>query len=474
MEFVCETCLKDFQQKNDYERHIARKIPCKPSKLAIAAKEANISVGASTFRDNSLKMNNELDKDIRQENGIFFTPRKARELLWNTLDSLEVKPTSILEPSFGSGEFIDDALERYGPEVSLTGVELNEKLFKSVVNSGRRGTYHNIDFLEFGTTPTTTTNPCKDLIKKIDDLISLLNNENVLVVSEETKKDTTYDLIIGNPPYFVCELKNPNCMVHRSNIYVAFLYKCLTEHLKENGYLAFVLPTSLFNCSYYEPMRKYIAANCTIHFVQELDVKYYQTGQDTMLIVLQKKVDPEKKYLFERNGSKYISPDYKTIRILMANTTTIKDLGLRVKTGDVVWNQEKESLTDDSVGDSVLLIYNTNIINRTLVIGNISDKKNEKKQYIKGFKRPVVKGPAILVNRGHGNASYKFNYVLIEDNREFYAENHVNMILGNISALKKVAKSFEDSRSDEYIKMFVGNGAMSKTEIESVLPIFLD
>jgi hypothetical protein len=85
-----------------------------------------------------------------------------------------------------------------------------------------------------------------------------------------------------------------------------------------------------------------------------------------------------------------------------------------------------------------------------------------------------VKGPAILVNRGHGNASYKFNYVLIEDNREFYAENHVNMILGNISALKKVAKSFEDSRSDEYIKMFVGNGAMSKTEIESVLPIFLD
>jgi adenine-specific DNA-methyltransferase len=54
-------------------------------------------------------------------------------------------------------------------------------------------------------------------------------------------------------------------MTGRGNIFVQFIYKCLTEHLKENGILAFVLPTSFYNCSYYSPCRNYIRNNCS-HF----------------------------------------------------------------------------------------------------------------------------------------------------------------------------------------------------------------
>ena len=50
------------------------------------------------------------------------------------------------------------------------------------------------------------------------------------------------------------------------------------------------------------------------------------------------------------------------------------------------------------------------------------------------------------------------------------------MILPNSTDYQKnldvVKKSFEDERTMKFIEMFVGNGAMSKTEIECVLPIF--
>ena len=41
------------------------------------------------------------------------------------------------------------------------------------------------------------------------------------------KSETRFNCIIGNPPYFIVEDKNPKCMIGRPNIYVAFLYKCL-------------------------------------------------------------------------------------------------------------------------------------------------------------------------------------------------------------------------------------------------------
>ena len=378
------------------------------------------------FRELSNTLNKELSKEIRQNQGIFFTPKKARDLLF---DKLAYTPTNILEPSFGSGEFIEDAILRY-PNSKITGVEFNEKIFKSYKN----------------------------------DKVSLIHNDFM-----KYKSDTKFDCIIGNPPYFVIKEKNTKCMIGRPNIYVAFLYKCLELHLADKGILAFVLPTSLYNCSYYEPMRKYIYDNCSIQFVETLDVKYYETGQDTMLIVIKKEKDSSHQYFYKN----YITPYYQELNELVIGTTTIKDLGLFVKTGDVVWNQEKDKLSNEGT----LLIYSTNIIDGTLVLDNITSNKQEKKQYIKDYHKTPIKGKAILVNRGYGNAKYKFNYVYV-DLKEFYGENHVNMILPkNIESeknLELVKKSFDDIRTSEFIQKFVGNGAMSKTEIETILPIFID
>ncbi len=379
------------------------------------------------FRESSSTFNQILPKELRQEQGIFFTPKTARDRVFQLLQEHKVNPKTILEPSFGSGEFLDDVFEKY-PDADVFGVELNKNMFEAYpvkVNMT------NCDFLTYSA--------------------------------------DRVDLIIGNPPYFSVKVKNPNCMTGKGNIYILFLYKCLTEHLKSNGVLAFVLPTSLYNSSYYEPCRKYIAENTTILAVEDLDAKYYDTTQKTMILIVKNKVSLRKPYIFKHSGNVYITPYYKELKELTKKAKTLQYLGYRIKTGEVVWNQNKEKLADE--GD--LVVYTTNIVKNELVLGNL---KENKKQYIKGFERQITHGPAILVSRGYGN-SYRFNYVLVE-NLEFYGENHINVIYPVTEEAKKnisqIVKSFEDARTAKFIQYFVGNGALSKTELETVLPIYLD
>jgi hypothetical protein len=55
---------------------------------------------------------------------------------------------------------------------------------------------------------------------------------------------------------------------------------------------------------------------------------------------------------------------------------------------------------------------------------------------------------------------------------EFYGENHVNVVTGPAAAIERIAASLDDSRTTEFIEQFVGNGALSKTELECVLPVW--
>jgi adenine-specific DNA-methyltransferase len=446
---ICEICGKEFTKKAGLEKHKQRKNPCKqPLKLIeasvhqalVKAGVSHIEVPIGEFREASKKFNNSLSKEERQNQGIFFTPKKARDILFTKLSELNVKPTRILEPSFGTGEFLLDAKRLY-PEAKIFGVEKNKDLFKSVNCPDANLTC--CDFLEW---------------------------------------KGTADLIIGNPPYFVIKTdklsskekkefatKNSNAMTGRPNIYILFLYKCLTEHLEDDGFLAFIIPTSLYNCSYYQPIRNYIQKHTTIKYVETLDKPgFYETGQETMLIIIQKKKLNDD-YIFKaKSGNIYISPFYKELYDITKDTKTLSDLGLCAKTGNIVWNQVKDNLSDKGT----LLIYSSNIKDSELKIDNLCGK--QRKQYVKDITKPTLSGPLILVERGYGN-SFSFNSVLV-DLKDFYAENHINVIYPktseNVENLNKVMKSFQDERSKQFIKWFIGNGSISATDLETIIPIF--
>lgn len=397
------------------------------------------------FREASVVFNRQLTKEERSNQGIYFTPKKARDLLFTKLRDLGVHhPSRILEPSFGSGEFLYDAQTIY-PDAELYGVEKNETLFQSVVDAIPNAQLSCADFLEWG------------------------------VQSPQQKAD----LIIGNPPYFIMKIeptekkKYANAFTGRPNIYVIFLYKCLETHLDVGGFLAFIIPTSIYNSSYYQPMRDYIHKNTHIRYVETLNKPgFYETGQETTLLILQKKeiaTPSSNEYIFRSGSGLYISPFYNELRDITRDTTTIAALGLGVKTGNVVWNQVKDNLADEGT----LLVYSSNINKCQLKLDNLGG--TVRKQYVSNLDKPTLTGPVILVERGYGN-SFSFNSVLVELPAGFYAENHLNVIYPktteSIPNLQKVIASFRDERSKQFIKWFVGNGSVSATELETLMPVF--
>ena len=397
----------------------------------------NATTSTGEFRETSTKFHTSLPKELRQEQGIFFTPKKVRDLLFAKLAALGVRPRRILEPSFGSGEFLLDARRIY-PEAALLGVEKNADLFKSVVCPGADLTC--CDFLEW---------------------------------------NGTADVILGNPPYSVMKIppkekkafsaKYSAAMTGRPNLAVLFLFTCLASHLEEGGVLAFILPTSLYNCSYYQSMRNYLHAHAAILHLETLETPgFYETGQETMLLILQKGV-PSNAFIYERAGNVYLSPFAEELNALTQGTTTLAALGLGVKTGSVVWNQVKEKLSDTP---GTLLVYSSNVRNSSLVLGSLG---RGKKQYLVGLDKPTLTGPLLLIERGYGN-SLRLNSVFVRDLAAFYAENHLNVIYPKTPAsahsLERVFTSLQDPRSLAFVQRFIGNGSLSATDLETVLPVF--
>ena len=382
-----------------------------------------------SFRDVSIQLTKSLTKKVKQEGGIFFTPKEDRERVFEILDSFKIQPTCVLEPSFGSGEFLEDLYEKY-PDSEIIGIELNKELFSAT----KRESVYNMDFLEyFG----------------------------------------KHDLIVGNPPFFVME-KNEDtvlCQDSRPNMFVQFLYKAIEYNLEKGGILAFILPTSFYNCSYYEKMRRYLIKNTKVLTVEPLNGSYIETQQATFILVVQEAWGSSNSndFFLERGDNIYLTP-YKTeLTSLLKNSSTLFELGFEVKTGEVVWNQEKDKLTDEGT----LLIYSANFKDGNIVLG----VNEPKKQYISGFKKSPLSGKAILINRGYGNAAYSLNSVLV-DYDSFYAENHVNVVRPKTREsellIEKVYKSLQSAKTARFIGMFIGNNALSKNEIESCLPIWLD
>jgi tRNA1(Val) A37 N6-methylase TrmN6 len=405
-----------------------------------------------------------LSKTDKKDNGIYFTPPSCVhhniELLLPYLPKKAATNTKfrILEPSFGSGEYIT-ALRTHFPVSNITGVEKNKTIFYTVIQK-----YF----------PNTTPTPG----------ITLLNADFLAYES-----GAPYNLIIGNPPYFVMKKEEVDAAYQqyydgRPNIFILFIIKCL-RMLADGGIMSFVLPKSFLNCLYYDKTRKHINDNFEIlNIIECSDDKYIETAQETVIIIIRKGVGSTTTTdsPFVMRGAYTIFNTKDNISIfkrLYENSKTLADLRFKVSVGKVVWNQCKDILTDDD--SKTLLIYSSNITNNRLEIKTY--KNGEKKNYIN---KPGVRTPMIVLNRGYGTGEYKFSYCLIEGggdgDRDYLVENHLICIecvdkIDNSDAIaryRKVMKSFTDERTAEFIKVYFGNSAINTTELGNILPIYGD
>ena len=145
-----------------------------------------------------------LDHNTKKSNGIYFTPPNITTAVINSVFT-HIKTSglpigTILEPSCGSGEFITSIVKYINendiPIKTIDAIEYNDYIYNSIkyIDWGKNVTIKQNDFL------TTTT-------------------------------DTKYDLIIGNPPYYVTSKTRLDKKYHpyftgRPNIYVPFIIHC--------------------------------------------------------------------------------------------------------------------------------------------------------------------------------------------------------------------------------------------------------
>ena len=419
------------------------------------------------FNQLSLLLTKKLSKEIKKSQGIFFTPKSiTNQLVSTALSFIKNKNNlSILEPACGTCVIVQH-LDEILDSATFTCYELNQDIFQSISK------------LQFKN---------KTILANCD-FIKVNNNE-------------LYDLIIGNPPYFVCKRESvpkqyKNHISGRPNMFGLFILHSLTK-LKINGILAFIVPKSFFNSIYYASIRSYIRETCKILNIKDYknNNDFLDTEQSTFGLVLQKLKndddinDDEKKddsflelddcdysLRIPEGGNFIFTPDAVQLKTYLKNSTTIQKLGLAVKTGTIVWNEKKELLNNDKT--NTILLYNTNVTNNNK-IQLTTFKNKDKGQYInlEGSTEPII-----VVNRGNGNSNYNFKYAVIDDFKQPYlVENHLNMIYNEsgmektelINLYKKIIKSFEHEKTKEFIQLFFGNNGLSKTELETILPIYL-
>ncbi len=411
----------------------------------------------SQFSKVSVNFTKKKTKKFLKENGIFFTPKFHRDELLNRIRPFIRDGIRILEPSVGSGEFVRDLVSRHGTAaLHIDAVELNEELFKHV----------------------TTLDGCNAIH---DDFITRP------FVSRER-----YDIILGNPPYFELGKKSEYYAApprrraraslpaewrggvpcnRRTNIFSLFILKSIAL-LKQGGVLAFIIPPSWMNGTYYEGVRAELSRRGTVLHLDDFSATstFMKTRQDTMLLVFQKGAPGEDPYKLTLNRKIFYSFQKNAILDLMRDSTTIKRLQASVRTGPCVWNQMKDKLTDDP-SKGVPLIYSGNIQGGRIVLqGGMA---RGKKQYVVPNKNQLFQHSSIVINRGFGKGKgYSLKFALCRLPK-YTCENHTNVIVAPTEeVLHLIYKSLCHPKTEKWCSLFIGNGQLSKTEIEEYLPIF--
>ena len=378
----------------------------------------------------------------KKEKGIFFTPFSIINKLLIILKKFKFK--SVLEPSCGTGHFIEKIQSNY--KVDITGIELEKDIF--------------------------------DKIEHLKNKDTKLINANFLKY-QFTKK---YDLIVGNPPFFTIKKKDvvnkEDCKYFegRPNIFILFIIKSLTL-LNKDGLIAFVLPSSFLNCIYFNKLRTEIYHNYKIiNIIDCSDDEFLDTKQNTILFIIQNSKDNKNNSDFiiksiTKNNYYIYNTKENIVKInkLLDSTKTLNELQFDVKVGSVVWNQCKDILSNDE--KKTRLVYSTDIKNNKLSLTKY--KNMDKKNYID--KKGLI-DKQIVLNRGYGKNKYKLQYCFIDINNEYLVENHLICIKYKQDYKKeiydKIMKSFENPKTKQFIELYAGNNALNTTEIKYILPIY--
>jgi len=382
------------------------------------------------------------DLNERKALGQYMTPAYLRDYL---LDKISLFPGArVLDPAVGTGEFLRSAIE-IEPGIHAFGWDIDPKILQFARANVPEASLSELSALEL---------PAKE----------------------------EFDFVIGNPPYFEMKLTGDQSsqfsevVAGRANIFALF-FKVGIEALKPGGMLAYVVPPSMNNGAYFKALRRFLTKQNHILSVKVFSKSdLFVDAQTSVQVITVKKGKGKSSNVLELPIRGDLEPlifeNVAEIEAHYKNSSSLFDLGYEAVTGNIVWNQHRDSLTNDRSKAQTTLYYARNISGGKIVL--VEDEK--KPQYLNFIPSTKFLGPAILVNRIIGGVGKGvINAAFVPEGEVFCAENHLNVIRVRKNTIPNITFSelLELISSEDTLRtarLVTGNTQLSATEWNYLLP----
>lgn len=400
----------------------------------------------------SIQYISQVPLEKRKKLGQYMTPRSIREIAIANLPLND--GDKILDPAVGTGELLL-SVQKANPKTELFGWDIDP------------------DILEIAR-------------KNLGPEATLIHQSGL----EVEDKNGFFDGAIINPPYF--ELKPSekekaafgDIIKGRANIYAFFIKKTI-ELVKDEGYMAFIVPPSMNNGGYFSALRKYILDNTEVKFVRVISDSslFIEAQTSVQIIVLQKKKKPvlNDTYVLDLHSlcgspvQRYIFTEKaEMIRKMWKDKTSLYNLGYDVITGPLVWNVYKPNLSSAEINDDYLPVYYSKDIS---LLGKVAFNKGmDARRYMDSTVKAPLEGKALIVNRIVGGVGVGTIRAAIVEGK-YFAENHVNVVVPRKDAKQLItleelhAKLTTNTHIGEYLQAFTGNTQLSGSELKYFIPV---
>lgn len=385
------------------------------------------------------------DAGQRQALGQYLTPRVLRQPL---LDRIPLRPgMRVLDPGVGTGEFLRAVRERC-PETVLVGWDVDDEVLevaRSVV-------------------------PDADI-----QLRSAL----------DAAPEETFDVVVGNPPYFQLKLSAEHrrrfapVISGRANIFALFIQVGL-EVLRPGGWLGYVVPPSMNNGAYFQGLRDLITSTGSVEHIEvHDDLSLFPGAQTAVQILVIRKGQPSGRHMFDLQAvtggpvrRTVLCEDPERLAAAFEGRSSLWELGYRAATGSVVWNQNRHRLRAEPGPGTYPLIWAHNIRDGAL---RLTTHHPRRPQYI--IHDTPLGGEAIVVNRVVGSVGGgSLRCALVAEHTAFLGENHVNVVLRRGDVTPRIGwdgllDRLRRPGVNDHLVRLTGNTQLSATELTHMLPL---
>lgn len=433
-----------------------------------------------------------------REYGEYYSNENLINILLDNLQTLIRPNKKVIDPSSGAGFFLFHYVKRI----------IKNQPSKTELNELRNNIY-GFDIFPF---PVIIS---KIIIGKlIEDYNSNFSNpyylpnikiQNTLKTLSCISNDKeTFDLIIGNPPYFRIDPHEENnickCVSYGHNyIHNLFLHWSI-QHLKSKGELGFIIPQSILSGFYYQKMRQEMMKNLSIDLIitNKEHEKSFSVQQDIMLLIASKRNQTKNYSIGVSNNSLTNITRYSVDSNIYKNTLQVIPLfknkneyenfrnlsqkpivkhlsSFKINTGNFVWNQNKEFCFYKKVSKSIPLINGPNINIDGI---DLENERNSTFPYCIPNNSKYVKYDNLIIYRRMspiGNINRMIATIVNDKDKRFsngyVLENHVNFITGPDSKLKDLLEFITTREFNNLINSFCHTNQVSSNDLKTIFEL---